>query len=103
MLKTHPYWDVFNAAWTFLTERFDKYVSDNDSSINKGIIIVDRSSKMPEKDIWKIVNRLRRNGSYFQAIENIVEEPIFIESQIREGIQLADACAYLQLKISKWF
>ena len=53
---------------------------------------------MPEKDIWKIVNRLRRNGSYFQAIENIVEEPIFIESQIREGIQLADACAYCTLK-----
>jgi hypothetical protein len=53
LLHSHPDWDVFNAAWTFLTERFDKYVSDHGNSINKGIIIVDRSSKIPEKDIWK--------------------------------------------------
>jgi hypothetical protein len=98
LLQSHPDWDVFNAAWTFLTERFDKYVSDHGNSINKGIIIVDRSSKIPEKDIWKIVNRLRRYGSHFQSIENIVEEPIFVESQIREGIQLADACAYCTVR-----
>jgi hypothetical protein len=97
LLQIHPDWDVFNAAWTFLTERFDKFVSDHGNSINKGIII-DRSSKIPEKEIWKIVNRLRRYGSYFQSIDNIVEEPIFVESQIREGIQLADACAYCTVR-----
>jgi hypothetical protein len=86
--------DVFNAAWTFLTERFDKYIGEHGNTVNKGIIIVDRSSKIPEKEIWKIVNRLRRNGSHIQPVENIVEEPIFVDSQIREGIQIADACAY---------
>jgi hypothetical protein len=49
LIQTHPDWDVFNAAWTFLTERFDKYLSDHGNSANKGIIIVDKSSKMPEK------------------------------------------------------
>ena len=29
LLKSHPDWDIFSAAWTFLTERFDKYVSDH--------------------------------------------------------------------------
>jgi hypothetical protein len=54
--------------------------------------------RYPKKIFGKIVNRLRRYGSHFQSIENIVEEPIFVESQIREGIQLADACAYCTVR-----
>ena len=97
-IKKYPQPDIFSSAWTFLTERFDNYISDNGNNINKGIIIVDKSSKIPEKDICKVVNRLRKTGSYYQSIYHIVEEPIFIESDLREGIQIADACAYCTLK-----
>jgi hypothetical protein len=99
LLSKYPQWDIFKAAWTFLTERFDKYIIDNDMRVNKGIIIVDKSSKIPEEDITKIVNYLRTFGSHYQPnIDNIVEEPIFIDSKIREAIQIADACAYCTLK-----
>lgn len=98
LLRERPQWHIFNAAWTFLIERFDRYIIDSRGR-DRGIIIVDKSSKIPENEISRIVNLLRRNGSYFQPeIENIVEEPIFVESRLREGIQIADSCAYCTLK-----
>lgn len=97
-IKKYSEPDIFKSAWTFLTERFDGYISDNGKDQNKGIIIVDKSSKIPETDICKIVQRLRKFGSYYQDIKHLVEEPIFIESDLREGIQIADACAYCTLK-----
>lgn len=93
-----PHWNIFNAAWTFLCERFDMYIDDNGNSLNKGLIIVDKSSKMPEKEITNTVSRLRRFGSSFQDLSTLAEEPIFIDSHLREGIQVADACAYATLK-----
>jgi hypothetical protein len=99
LVSEYPQWDIFKAAWTFLTERFDRHIIDNDMRVNKGIIIVDKSSKIPEANITKIVNDLRRFGSYYQPnIDNIVEEPIFIDSKVREAVQIADACAYCTLK-----
>lgn len=97
MQLQHPLKSVFSLAWTFLVERFDNFIDDN-SPLEKGLIIVDQSSKMPEKEICRIVSSLRRSGSGFQSIDCLVEEPIFIKSDIREGIQLADACAYCTLK-----
>jgi Protein of unknown function (DUF3800) len=73
LVSKYPHWDIFKAAWTFLTERFDNYIIENDSRINKGIIIVDKSSKIPESDISKILNHLRMFGSLYQPnIDNIV-------------------------------
>jgi hypothetical protein len=98
MNSTMPNWSIFTAAWTFLCERFDMFIDDNGNNVNKGIIIVDKSSKIPEREITNVVSRLRRFGSNFQAIDTLAEEPIFIDSHLREGIQVADACAYATLK-----
>lgn len=50
LVQNYSHWNVFNAAWTFLTERFNNYIHDKGGRINKGIFIVDESSKMPESD-----------------------------------------------------
>lgn len=98
MKDTMPNWNIFNAAWTFLCERFDMFIDDNGDNMNKGLIIVDKSSKLPEKEVTAVVSRLRKYGSNYQAIDTLAEEPIFIDSHLREGIQVADACAYATLK-----
>jgi hypothetical protein len=57
---TYPEWNIFTAAWTFLTERFDSFISDTKLPVN-GEIIVDTSSNMDEKEIKKIVEGHRQN------------------------------------------
>lgn len=89
---------IYDDAWTFLVERFDQFIDDNRHNLDEGIIIVDKSSKIPETEIWKIVRRLRKFGSNYRKINHLIEEPIFIDSKIREGIQIADATAYCSFR-----
>jgi hypothetical protein len=101
-----PNWTVFNASWTFLTERFDKYISDNGDVLNKGMMFIDKNSRMPNSEITKIVNRLRRNGSSYQNIDYIHEDPSYVTSNDRPLLQIADAISYCTLKQlcrHKWF
>lgn len=85
--------DLVEYAWTFLMERCDGFL-ENDANPNKGMLRIDRSCRIQEGKIIQIVNQLRRNGSPYQRINNIVEEPIFYASHQRKGLQLADAVAY---------
>ena len=96
-----PNWETVNSAWTFIAERFDKYISEHNikSSSDKGIIIVDKSSRSIHKEVTEIINRLRQFGSNTQQIDNIVEEPMFISSEVSEQIQIADASAYCTMKL----
>ena len=89
---------IFTYAWTQLIERFNSFISDNGNNQNKGLVITDKSSKLPENDIINIINDLRASGTDYIKVTHLVEEPIFIESKLREGIQLADASAYCTLK-----
>ncbi|MGC1132043.1 MAG: DUF3800 domain-containing protein [Nitrososphaeraceae archaeon] len=85
LIQNFSHWNIFNAAWTFLIERFNNYIHDKGGRINRGIFIVDKSSKIPEYEITTIVNRLRKNGSNFQSITNIVEEVHIIKTERRDS------------------
>jgi hypothetical protein len=89
---------LFDDAWTFLVERFEQFIDENRRNQDEGIIIVDKSSRMPEREIWKTVRTLRKFGSNYCEINHLIEEPIFIDSKIREGIQIADASAYCSFR-----
>lgn len=106
IISEYPNWSVFNAAWVFLTERFDNYISDNGDLLNKGMMFVDRNSKMPDKEISRIVNSLRKNGSHIQNIKFIHEDPLFVTSIDTALLQIADAifyCTLKQLYMTRWF
>lgn len=94
----HPTWNLFNAAWTFLIERFDNYINDNGYGLSKGLLRIDGSSRISQDETLRIVNQLRKHGSNFQKIKHILEEPLFVDSSLHEGIQLADASAYCTLR-----
>jgi hypothetical protein len=97
-----PNWETVNSAWTFIAERFDKHISEHNNKSSyksdKGIIIVDKSSRSIHKEVTEIINRLRQFGSNTQQIDNIVDEPMFISSAVSEQIQIADASAYCTMK-----
>lgn len=96
---SHPSWSISKAAWTFLTERFDTFVSENSSRQNeKGLMRIDQTSNICKKETLEIVNHLRKHGSYFREIINVAEEPLFLDSKYSEGLQLADAISYCTLR-----
>jgi hypothetical protein len=95
----YPNWETIESAWTFIAERFDRFISENShKTFNKGILIVDKSSRSMHQEVVEIINRLRQFGSNTQPIDNIVEEPLFIPSVVSEQIQIADASAYCTMK-----
>jgi hypothetical protein len=95
----HPINKILDYGYMLLVERFDNFLRDNESN---GIIRIDRSTKsshgyLDHKDstILKIVNRVRKRGTQWQrAAIDIVEEPTFLHSHTRKGLQIADTIAY---------
>ncbi|MEM4377661.1 MAG: DUF3800 domain-containing protein [Candidatus Nitrosotenuis sp.] len=98
LLRSKYYnYDILETAYTFLIERFDNFLSKNN---NKGIIRIDKTSnkstQLNQKDrkILELINQIRRNGTNLQRIKNIIEEPLFYDSALRKGLQVADASVY---------
>jgi hypothetical protein len=58
-----------------LTERFDRYISDNSKSGIKGFLIVDKQTKGVDNEIRERVNDLLRNGILYHKFKRIFEEP----------------------------
>jgi uncharacterized protein DUF3800 len=91
-------WQVNKASWTFLTERFDRYISENRGGGSKGLLIVDKQPKQIDNEIRDLVNDLLQNGSLYRQYRRILEEPLFVTSYNRVGLQIADAISYCTLK-----
>lgn len=98
-------WNVTKASWAFLTERFDMHISDNNNSNTKGLLIVDKQTKQVDNEIRDRVNDLRLNGSYYYKngpyyykYKHLFEEPLFVPSYDRIGLQIADAISFCTLK-----
>lgn len=94
----YPHYKIAETAYKFLIERFDKFLGEKD---NKGVIRIDRTTNDQEIklnkrdcDILQIVNAIRKYGTGWQTISHIVEEPLFYNSSMRKGLQVADAIAY---------
>jgi len=90
--KNYPTWKVFNTAWTFLIERFDKILEEEFEDV-KGCIKIDKSTSRFHKEILDILEELRESGTRFQR-KACIDHPVFVESSAVEGVQIADAIAY---------
>ena len=81
-------------AYELLLERIEMYLFCIHPKHN-GICIVDNTTRQLNRS-------LAMKHSYFQArgtsseckLRHIVEEPLFVESELCNGVQLADLCAY---------
>lgn len=85
---------VMDYAWTFLIERYDHFLNTQSSVTNNGLVFMDSDQINIETQIKTILSRLVRRGSYWQAIEHVIEDPIFTKSHLRNLIQLSDVVAY---------
>ena len=97
-------------AWTFLIERYDHFLNSQPAITNNGLVFMDSDQNNIESQIKTILSRLVRRGSYWQAIEHVIEDPIFTKSHLRTLIQLSDVIAYFihrhltgHADFEKWF
>lgn len=79
--------DTYATALTFLAERFQRFLADNDSH---GIMVVD--SRLPEMDdrMRRFFERLQRDGTPYQRLERIVDALFLGPSHYSVGLQTAD-------------
>jgi hypothetical protein len=93
----YPNWNILNAAWTFLIERFDNFVYDKDGNDN-GKIVVDISTNTDTRQISTLVKTLIIAGSNIQNIRTVTEAPSFFPSKTQHVLQIADAAVYCTLR-----
>lgn len=96
--------EILDYGHMLLVERFDNFLRENSC---KGVIRIDKTTppnqiKLNQKDeyILKLINKIRKRGTRWQSPAiSIVEEPYFLASYLRKGLQVADAITYCTNRI----
>ncbi len=96
MKKQYPNWKISKIGWIILLKRYNTYLQNNIGS--KGIIQIDASTPKQRDEINSILENLRNEKQKYRRIDNVVEEPKFVNSHGIEGIQIADAVAYCTIR-----
>lgn len=81
-------------TYELLLERIEQFL-ENYHPKQKGLIIMDNSDKKLNRTLAMKHSYFLKNGSTSgQTFKHIVEMPMFVESSLSNGAQLADLCAY---------
>lgn len=81
-------------AWELLCERVENYMREHHPK-HRAVLIVDDVSPQENKSLAsKHAYFLEQRTSANLPIRRIVEMPLFVRSELSEGVQLADLCAY---------
>lgn len=81
-------------AWELLCERVEHYMREHHPK-HRAVLIADDVSPQENKSLAnKHAYFLEQRTSANLPIRRIVEMPLFVRSELSEGVQLADLCAY---------
>jgi hypothetical protein len=93
----HPHFDqtkLHRKAWELLCERIENYMRESHKK-HRAIIIADDVSPQENASLAsKHAYFLEQSTSANVPIRRIIEMPLFVRSELSEGVQLADLCAY---------
>lgn len=82
-------------AWTLLVDQFENFLKRHSPGTNAGMLCIDASDKGTECNISALISKLVKNGTPFQSVDHVVENPLFVKSHLRGMIQLSDMIAYV--------
>lgn len=82
-------------AFEQLVSRFEQFLqlTGTDASHQNGLIIHDHNQTVSRK-LTDMMKRFHQTGTLWTSIENIIETPLFVDSQLTSMVQIADVCAY---------
>lgn len=87
--------DPVEYAFEHICNRFNLYLSRGQSADDvprRGLIVMDESSY--ENALQGLASRFRRDGTRWDALRNLAEVPLFVDSRATRLIQLADLLAW---------
>ena len=82
-------------AFEQVVSRFQHYLKVTESEKrNFGIIIHDNNETVAKKHT-NLMKRFHKTGTFWTRVENIIETPLFVNSELTSMIQIADVCSYV--------
>ena len=87
---------VSEQAFEQLVSRFERYLK-NKGAVEKtqypGLLIHDDNDTIAKKHT-ELMKSYHRQGTLWTDIKNIIETPLFVNSELTSMVQVADVCAY---------
>ena len=87
---------VDEQAFEQVVSRFEQYLQAMQSAPqreNYGLLIHDNNETVARKHT-KLMKEFHRVGTLWTRVHNIIETPLFVDSQLTGMVQIADLCAY---------
>lgn len=88
--------NVHEQAFEQVVSRFEQYLQNIGSgSTNKccGLLIHDNNQTVAKR-LTNLMKQFHQKGTLWTRITNIIETPLFVDSQLTNLVQIADVCAY---------
>jgi len=87
---------IHRKAWELLCERIELYIREKQSK-NNALLICDDMSIQDNKSLAMKHAYFLESGTTARrslSLDHVIEMPMFVTSELSEGIQLADLCSY---------
>jgi len=93
-MKTNQ--SIDEQAFEQIVSRFEQYlqsIGKNKSDTTYGLLIHDNNETIAKKHTT-LMKRFHQQGTLWTKVDNIIETPLFVDSQLTSMVQIADVCAY---------
>ena len=83
-------------AFEQIVSRYEQYLEitgTNSSAQNFGLLIHDNNETVSRKHT-ELMKRFFQRGTLWTEVQNIIETPLFVDSQLTSMVQIADLCSY---------
>jgi hypothetical protein len=74
-------------------ETFLQAIGQSNSQRNFGLLIHDNNETVAKKHT-QLMKKFHRSGTLWVNVQNIIETPLFVNSELTSMVQIADLCSY---------
>ena len=84
---------IDEVAFDQVVSRFEQYLKITGTIHNFGLLIHDNNQTVAKRHT-ELMRKFHHKGTQWTPVENIIETPLFVDSQLTSMVQLADMCSY---------
>jgi len=87
--------DIDTQAFEQIVSRFEQYLENIGEPEKRcfGLLIHDNNETVAKKHT-SLMKKFHRSGTLWTRIRNIIETPLFVDSELTSLVQIADLCSY---------
>lgn len=81
-------------AFEQVVSRFERYLGHMGSGTRCFGVLIHDNNPTVEKKHTELMREFHQEGTLWTEVQNIIETPLFVDSQLTSMVQIADLCAY---------